>query len=96
MDYLPQVFKALGHKRRFEIIELLLENKELSLEEIANQLKIPKNTCCRNLKVLERVHLINSKIRNGIAYYSLNRPKDHPYNTPLFNLIKFRKERRQR
>jgi hypothetical protein len=48
------------------------------------------------LKVLERVHLINSKIRNGIAYYSLNRPKDHPYNTPLFNLIKFRKERRQR
>jgi len=96
MDYLLQVFKALGNKRRFEIVELLLEKKELSLEDIASKLKIPKNTCCRNLKVLERVHLINSKIRNGVAYYSLNHPEDHPYNTPLFNLIKFRKERRQR
>jgi predicted transcriptional regulator len=94
MDYLLQVFKALGHKRRFEIIELLLEKKQLSLDEIAEQLKIPKNTCCRNLKVLEKVHLIDSKIRKGNAYYFLNRPKDHPYNTPLFNLIKFRKRRR--
>jgi len=94
MDYLLQVFKALGNKRRFEIIELLLEKKELSLEEIAKQLKIPKNTCCRNLKVLEKVHLINSKIRKGNAYYFLNRPKDHPYNSSLFNLIEFRKQRR--
>jgi len=96
MDYLLQVFKALGNKRRFEIVELLLEKKEVSLEEIAKELKIPKNTCCRNLKVLERVHLINSKIRNGIAYYYLNHPEDHPYNTPLFNLIRFRKEHRLR
>jgi predicted transcriptional regulator len=94
MDYLLQVFKALGNKRRFEIVELLLEKKQLSLEEIADQLKIPKNTCCRNLKVLEKVHLIDSKIRKGNAYYFLNRPKDHPYNTSLFNLIKFRKRRR--
>jgi len=96
MDYLLQVFKALGNKRRFEIGKLLLEKKEVSLEEIAKELKIPKNTCCRNLKVLERVHLINSKIRNGIAYYYLNHPEDHPYNTPLFNLIRFRKEHRLR
>jgi predicted transcriptional regulator len=96
MDYLLQVFKALGHRRRLEIIELLLEKKQLSLDEIAEQLKIPKNTCCRNLKVLEKVHLIDSKIRKGNAYYFPNRPKDHPYNTPLFNLIKFRKRRRHR
>jgi len=84
MDYLLQVFKALRNKRKFAIIELLLKKKQLSLEKIADQLKIPKNTCCRNLKVLEKVHLIDSKIRKGNAYYFLNRPMDHPYNNSSF------------
>jgi DNA-binding transcriptional ArsR family regulator len=94
MDYILQVFKALAHERRLKILELLLEKGELSIEEIARQLKIPSTTCCRNLKILERVYLVNSRRKENRVFYSLNLPKGHPYNKLIFQLIKLRKERR--
>ncbi len=96
MDYILQVFKALSHERRLKILEILLEKGELSIEEISSKLKIPTATCCRNLKILERVYLVNSKRRKDGAFYSLNLPKDHPYNKLIFQLIKLRKERREK
>lgn len=94
MDYLLQIFRALAHERRLKIIELLLEKEELSIEEISSELKIPFATCCRNLKILERVYLLNSQRRRGRVYYKLNRPTEHVYNKLLIKLIKLRRERR--
>jgi len=94
MDYLLQIFRALGYERRLKIIELLLEKGELSIEEIASAIKIPLATCCRNLKVLERAYLVNSRRKSGQVFYQLNRPNEHPYNRLIIELIKLRRERK--
>jgi DNA-binding transcriptional ArsR family regulator len=94
MDYILQVFKGLANEKRLKILETLLENKELSIKEIAEKLKIPYATCCRHLKSLERVYLVNNRTRKGEALYSINLPKDHPYNKLIFQLIETRKSRR--
>ncbi len=50
MDYLLQVFKALAHDRRLGIIGLLLERRELTIEALSSELKMPFASCCRELK----------------------------------------------
>jgi DNA-binding transcriptional ArsR family regulator len=94
MDYILQIFKALANGRRLKIVELLLERGEIPIENIARELKIPLATCCRNLKILERVYLVNSKRREGLVFYSLNKPETHVYNKLLIELIRFRQKRK--
>jgi predicted transcriptional regulator len=95
MDYLLQLFKGMGSERRMGMVELLLERGEMHIEDIAGTLKIPLATCCRNLKILERVYVVNSRRKNGRAFYSLNSPSKHPYNSLIIALIKkYRKKKR--
>jgi len=92
MDYLLQLFKGVANDRRIKIIELLLKHGEMYIEEISSKLKIPSATCCRNLKVLERVYLVSSRRKNGRVLYKLNNPAKHPYNRLIVNLIKKRRK----
>lgn len=88
MDYLLQLFKGIGNERRMKLVELLLDRGEMYIVNIATILKIPLATCCRNLKVLERVYMVKSRRKNGRVLYQLNNPTKHPYNKPILKLIK--------
>ncbi|MCX7661814.1 MAG: metalloregulator ArsR/SmtB family transcription factor [Candidatus Omnitrophica bacterium] len=92
MDYLLQIFKAVANETRVKIIELLMDNEEHKIEEIAERIKIPFATCCRNLKILERVYIVNSKRKGGYVFYSLNKPDTHIYNRRIFELINLREK----
>ncbi|MCD6490203.1 MAG: winged helix-turn-helix transcriptional regulator, partial [Thermodesulfobacterium sp.] len=61
MDYLLQLFKGVASQTRLKILQYLADNKEHKIEDIAQTLKVPFATCCRNLKILERIYLIESK-----------------------------------
>ena len=74
MDYILQLLKAFANERRLEMVRLLLKKGEISIEEIAKELKIPLATCCRNLKILEKAYVVLSRYRNGKALYKLNNP----------------------
>jgi predicted transcriptional regulator len=93
MDYILQIFKGLANERRLKIIELLLEKGKLSIEDIALNLEIPFASCCRNLKILEKVYLVNSHIKDGKTFYTLNQPSKHLYNRLIIKLIKTREKR---
>ena len=93
MDYLLQLFKGVANETRLKIIELLLKGDERSIEDIANELKIPFATCCRNLKILERVYLVESKRKMGYVFYRLNKPDKHIYNKLIVELVKLRRAR---
>ena len=93
MDYLLQLFKGLANETRLKIVELLLDGREYSIEDIANKLKIPFATCCRNLKIMERVYLIESRRKLGYVFYRLNKPDKHMYNKLIVELVKLRKGR---
>lgn len=88
MDYLLQLLKAISNERRIKILEYLIENGEKELEEISDDLKIPYATCCRNLKILEKVYLVLSKMKNAKVYYKLKNPKEHPFKNKIIELIK--------
>lgn len=90
MDYILQLFKAVSNDRRLKIIELLLKEGELLIENVAEKLKIPLATCCRNLKTLEKVYLVKSRRKKGYVLYRLNKPDKHIYNKLLIELIKLR------
>jgi DNA-binding transcriptional ArsR family regulator len=95
MDYLLQLFKGMGNERRMSMVELLLDRGEMHIEDIAAILKIPLATCCRNLKILERVYVVNIRRKNGRVLYSLNNPSKHPYNSLIIALIKkYRKKKK--
>ncbi|MCP2599185.1 hypothetical protein NLB65_01870, partial [Candidatus Aminicenantes bacterium AC-335-B20] len=47
-------------------------------------------TCCRNLKILEKVYLVLSKIKDGKAFYKIKNPSEHPYRKALVGLIRHR------
>ena len=67
MDYVLQLLKAFANERRLQIVKLLLKKGELFIEEIAEELKIPLATCCRNLKILEKAYVVLSRYKNGRA-----------------------------
>ncbi len=95
MDYLLQLFKGISNDRRIKLIELLLDKGEMYIEDMAFTLKIPLSTCCRNLKVLERVYMVSSRRKGGRVLYRLNNPTKHPYNKPIIGLIKRRNKKRK-
>lgn len=94
MDFLTQLFKGVANERRLEMLELLLDEKEVPIEEIASRLKIPEATCCRNLKIMERVHLVRSHRRNGRVFYSMDDAQGFFYNRTIIDLIRRKKARR--
>jgi len=91
MDFLTQLFKSVANERRIQMLTLLLDGNEIPIEEIASRLKIPEATCCRNLKILERVHLVRSHRRRGRVFYSLNTSRTYFYNKTIIDLLKRRK-----
>ena len=93
MDFLTQLFKSVANERRLQILGLLMGDKEIPLDEIAGRLKIPEATCCRNLKILERVHLVKSHFRNGRVFYSINASSDYVNNKTIIELIGKRKSK---
>jgi ArsR family transcriptional regulator len=94
MDFLTQLFKGVANERRLRLLELLLDGK-LPIEEIASRLKIPEATYCRNLKILERVHLVRSHRQGGRVIYSINSAQSYLYNKTIIDLIKRRKARKR-
>ena len=91
MDMLLRLFKAVANEKRIKLLTILLEYKILRLEEIAEIMKIPEATATRNLKILEKVKLLQSFYENGKVYYKLNADPALPYNMEILALIRNRK-----
>lgn len=88
MDLMLRIFKALANETRIKAAELLLSKGELSIEDIASRLNLPEATACRNLKVLERVSLLKSRIYGGHTYYSIDNSLDLLYNPLILEILK--------
>lgn len=91
MDMLLRLFKAVANEKRTKLLTLLLKDKVLLLENIAEKMGIPEATATRNLKILQKVKLIRSFYRRGKVYYELNVDPTLPYNMEILALIRNRK-----
>lgn len=71
MSDISSLFKALGNKRRIEIIHLIRKRQLISVGEISDHLKISISATSKHLRRLRAVGLIRSRQVSVNAIYSL-------------------------
>ena len=73
---LAELFKVFGDSTRIRIL-LLLQEKEASVNEIANELNMNQSAISHQLKNLKHSKLIKNRRDRQTIYYSLD--DDHVY-----------------
>lgn len=73
---LAELFKVFGDSTRIRIL-LLLQEKEASVNEIANELNMNQSAISHQLKNLKHSKLIKNRRDGQAIYYSLD--DDHVY-----------------
>ena len=96
MDYLVRIFKSVANERRVRILEYLLKAKDQTLEEIADNMRIPYKTISWNIKILEKAMMVKRRMRNGRALYSLEDSPRLIFGREIVNMIKKRASSRRR
>jgi len=86
MDFLVKIFKALSSEHRIHLLYLLRDG-EKEISELAKKMNLPYKTVARNLKILERTNLVNSRRWKGLVYYSMRNEERLEYNKTLYDLI---------
>lgn len=68
---MSDVLKAVSHPLRIAIIDLLLQEKELTVTDIYSALNILQPEASRQLKTLKNVGLIKCRKDANTRYYSI-------------------------
>ena len=67
--------KTLSHPKRLEIIELLRDEREMGVSELAEKLSITKANVSQHLSLMRQQNIVKTR-RDGVAIlYSLANPK---------------------
>jgi len=70
-----ELCKTLSNPKRLEILDILREEKEISVNRLAERLEIPKANTSQHLAVLRQAGVVTTR-KDGInVYYSLRSPK---------------------
>lgn len=66
-----RVAKALSEPRRFEILEVIAMNEELSCKEIVEQFTVSQATISHHIKELINAGLVEPRRKGQYCYYKL-------------------------
>ena len=77
MRNLERILKALANKRRLEIVRSLKHNKELSVGEIADLIKLSIKATSKHLSVLYNVDIVDKEQRSLQMFYKLSNNLHH-------------------
>jgi len=70
-----ELCKTLSNPKRLEILDILKEQGEICVNELAERLEIPKANTSQHLAVLRQAGVVNTR-KDGInVYYSLRSQK---------------------
>ena len=69
---LEKIFKAVGNKRRLLILRFLKRNKEGTVGEIAETIKLSFKSTSRHLVVLHSADIVDREQRSLAAHYHLS------------------------
>jgi len=76
MSNFEDVFKAISHRSRREILSYLYkENRPLSSGEVNQRFSYSWPTLCKHLNILNESRLISKKKKGREMYYSLNKQR---------------------
>jgi len=74
-DLHARVCKTLSHPKRLEIVDLLRNDKELGVTEIAKKLDVTKANASQHLAVMRQQNIVKTRREGVAALYSLANPK---------------------
>lgn len=69
------VLRAVNHKLRQRIIELLEDNKKMTVTEIYIKLRLEQSVASQHLAILRRAGVVNTERQGKYIYYSLNQER---------------------
>jgi len=67
------LLKALANRRRFAIVDILRKNKEQSVGEISDGIKLSFRATSKHLSVLTNADILEKEQRGLQMFYSLNK-----------------------
>lgn len=70
IDFGADLFRALGNKKRLEIVFLLIGN-ELSVTEIMKKVKIGQSSLSQHLGILRKENIVKTRREAQTIYYSI-------------------------
>lgn len=66
------VLRAVNHKLRQRIIDLLEENETMTVTDIYIKLRLEQSVASQHLAILRRAGVVNTERQGKFIYYSLN------------------------
>jgi DNA-binding transcriptional ArsR family regulator len=67
-----ELFRALAHPLRMEIISYIARKGETNVQNIYHTLEIPQSVTSQQLKILKDVHLVKFKKQSKERIYTIN------------------------
>jgi ArsR family transcriptional regulator len=68
---IADIFKALGHPARLQILKILLDKKRCTCGTFVDELPLAQSTVSKHLLELKKVNLVSLKIQGKKTIYSL-------------------------
>ena len=66
------ILRALNHKLRQQIIQLLADNKRMNVTEVYVKLRLEQSVCSQQLKILRDADAVTAEREGKQIFYSLN------------------------
>ncbi|TAL20709.1 ArsR family transcriptional regulator [Patescibacteria group bacterium] len=83
MKDLEKVYRALGNRRRLRIIQLLIQNKEMSVIELAEALRLSYRATSKHANLLAATAILDKEQRGSYAYYRIADEPTQPVASAL-------------
>ena len=87
INTIAEVFKALGHPARIQIMNILLSKKSCSCGAIVEVLPLAQSTVSNHLLELKKVNLISTSFSGKSSIYSVEESKLNLLNLFISNYI---------
>ena len=69
------VLRAINHKLRQRMIDLLEENERMTVTDIYIKLRLEQSVASQHLAILRRAGVVNTERQGKFIYYSLDRDR---------------------
>ena len=69
------VLRAINHKLRQRIIDLLEENESMTVTDIYIKLRLEQSVASQHLAILRRACVVNTERQGKFIHYSLNKER---------------------
>jgi DNA-binding transcriptional ArsR family regulator len=87
MEYLEKIFRAMGNRKRLEILRLLSQKRELSLNVLSDRIKLSPKATFGHVNRLFQLGILEKERQGNNMFYKISRSPPKLVRT-LFAFIK--------